>query len=586
MSAYRSAWLFALFALVITISIYLSGMKSFDQDVYTRLNLVDQLQHGVGWYDNTLPRDNPQHPETTQWSRLLDALILGGGLILGKLIGIKAGIFWWAAIISPLCLALGCLVIVWAGKPVLSSRERILSSLFYILQPSIVIYSMFARPDHHGLLILLMMLSLGGMTKLLAENTVRPTSALLASLSQSLAMAISIEALISTGISYLVFGILWLTGTPHAAKKALWYSAGIAIWSLLLYLVHVPPQRWNFQELDRFSLVHLTVFISVWLFWLLASRLSLPSLKQKIAFGLCGGFIVFGIAELLNPQFILGPTANIDPILVKMWFNHIQEYQHLYSPWSDLPGQLALWLFPAIFGIPRSIHKIRKTSDPHTRSIWIYLLAINLVFALLAIAQARWILYSEAVALIPFVGFIYFLIDHLCRRVRKNFYPLVRCVVIICFAVGNFALGVLLTPKNSPSLAKHNTKNQIPELCDWMNAQPFANSPQVIAASCNYGTEIVYRTPFSVIATGSHRNADGILYVYHLFTNEDLDSARQQLLAKHITLVLINLKTSDITVSDKSFYNLLKIGQLPPWIKQLPLPADLAENFALFQFSP
>ena len=579
-------WLPGLLAILATIVIYFfcGSANFFDQDCYTRLNLVEQFYQTGNWYDNVLPRNNPPTPETTQWSRLLDVVILSGGWVLGKFIGIKAGIFWWGAILNPLFLALGCVTVVWAGKWLLADKARMLAALLYVLQPLVITYSMFGRPDHHGLLILLMMLSLGGMVSLLASPECKPRTALWAAWWQSLAMAISVEALVSTAVSYFVLGILWLANSPHSARKAVWYSAGIAVWSLLLYTVHVPLSRWNTQELDRVSLVHLAVFFMVGAFWLIVSRGAWTKLHRLIL-AVAGGAATLGVAQALNPKFILGPTANIDPLLMQIWFSKIQEYHPLWPPLAGFPGMVMLLLFSSLLGIPWAVWQI-KQSAPALRPAWIYLGILCLVFFLLSIVQVRWALYAEAVAVIPLAGFICFAADKLSAKVRPKLARLTYCGIIVVLATCNLPLGAWLLPKNSVINNHPTAIRQLPALCAWMNSGPLAGTSQVIAAHCNFGSEIVYRTPFSVIATASHRNADGILYVYNLFTNQDLDSARQQLAQKHITLILITTSGVDIPKKDlpeQAFYRRLSRGALPDWLRPLPLPAELAKDFSLFQ---
>jgi len=589
MLSYRLPLISGLCAIIGTILIhYFDGNQNtfVDQDVYTRLNLVERFHQTGNWYDNTLPRDNPQHPETTQWSRLLDVVILGPGLIFGKFIGIKAGIFWWAAFISPIFFALGCIAIAWAAKPLLPNTERIFTSLLYLCQPTVVIYSMFGRPDHHGLLILLMTLSLGTMLKLVTEEESKPATALLAALAQSLAMAISIEAFVSTAVSYLILGISWLLNAPDAQRKAFWYSAGIAICSILFYLEQTPLQHWNFQELDRLSLSYIAFFLSLVVFWAVICRYS-P--KKKILASLIGGTLTLIIVELLNPKFVLGPTANIDPYLKKIWFSHIAEYTKLYVPLNNFPSMLILLLFPPLFAIPWSLHKIRN-SEGNIRNGWTYLLMLCVLFFILTVFQSRWALYAQAVSVIPFASFIFACIHWLLQRTRRQLHSLARSIAILFFCCGNLVIGILVTPKKSNAKTE-KPLSSIHEFCDWLNQQPFTqnqNPPQIIVASFNFGSEIVYRTPYSVIATGSHRNADGILYIHQLLNSDDLNQIYQDLKDRQISLILITYNVPDAPVDSKdkkSFYYMLHDNHLPPWITPVPMPEKLSQSYRLFRFN-
>ncbi len=583
--------------------IYQTGIFSkpgdfLDADGYTRLMRVQHLHDTGNWYDTTVPRSNPDKPETSQWSRLLDLLLLLGAKAGSCFTDFKTSLLWSGILVSPVFYVLGLLAIVWACRPVVKPGWLGMLCPLLATQPGIMIYCAAGRPDHHALLFFLLALNMGCMLRCLCLPF-SPKTTWTAGFVQAVSLSISIETLVITAINFLVLGLLWLRGKKFALHKNLFFSTSLLACSALLYCIQTRPDEWNAGELDRMSLVHLLIFSVVAAFWavlaFLESKGRCPhSLTTRLVAGLVGAGAATLAAELANPRFLLGPTANISPEAMKIWWALIQEQRPLFSSWRDFPGVVVLWLFPCLFAIPWAIRRLLvrgaafKTAD-------LYLLLATLVFCGLALYQYRWVLYAEAVALPQFVQFTGYCLEWISGRYQGVRLSLLRVSVMGVFFTANlfigFGLKLALAEKTAPAATNASSTGKVESihtLCDWLNRESGLPPKQRILAFQDFGTEIIYRTPHEVVATSNHRNEDGILFAYHAMTAPNAEAARSFFVLKHITLLLLAPHSGEPMMYSKPgnqpvFYHQLLNGQCPEWLIPVPLPPHLASGYRLYR---
>ena len=107
--------------------------------------------------------------------------------------------------------------------------------------------------------------------------------------------------------------------------------------------------------------------------------------------------------------------------------------------------------------------------------------------------------------------------------------------------------------------------------------------------------ELLYRTPYSVIATPYHRNGAGIIDAHAALTAGEPEAARQILEARGIDLVLLcpqpveemffSLRPGR-AARGRTLYARLLTGRTPGWLHPVTLPPDLAARFKLFAVRP
>jgi hypothetical protein len=132
--------------------------------------------------------------------------------------------------------------------------------------------------------------------------------------------------------------------------------------------------------------------------------------------------------------------------------------------------------------------------------------------------------------------------------------------------------------------AKKNSKyeqsiNRANNLCPTMWAlKPVALQPAgTVFTFVDLAPRLITVTHHKSIAGPYHRNGDAIADVMHAFRGT-ADEAHAIMLAHHADYVLTCPAMSQTTIfmaeAPKGFYGQLSRGELPPWLKEIPLPKD------------
>jgi hypothetical protein len=171
-----------------------------DSDAYMRLTRVLHLHDGGAWFDPREPRVNPPVGHIQHWTRPLDALLLAGAWLLEPLLGFARALHLWGVLISPVLLGLALAAIAWAAAPALDRDSRLLACLVLLTQPTVLAYTSVGRPDHHSLLLLLAV-TLIGLTARLAATPGDRRAALLAGAIAGVGIWISPEAMTFIGVA-------------------------------------------------------------------------------------------------------------------------------------------------------------------------------------------------------------------------------------------------------------------------------------------------------------------------------------------------------------------------------------------------
>src|SRR5919106_754270 len=331
-----------------------------DPDGYMRLNRVLALHDGGSWFDSRYWRINPPEGHVQHWTRPLDALLLAGAWLLEPVVGFRQGLYVWGVLFSPLCLALSVLALAWAIEPVLDRDARLFACLAYLMQPTVLAYSSVGRPDHHALLLLLFVTLLGLTFRLLTDPLDR-RSARLAGAVAALSLWISLESLTFVGWSMAVLGLYWLLGDGGLGRQNRDYAATLTGALAVALLIERGPLQLFVVENDRLSILHVTLFALITLFWLLVARIGPPesiwservarlAVHHRLPFahydppkppaaGMAGRAVLAGSALasvglamlILFPELARGPLGDVDPPYDELRLRRIVEIQPLVS---------------------------------------------------------------------------------------------------------------------------------------------------------------------------------------------------------------------------------------------------------------
>jgi hypothetical protein len=242
-----------------------------DSDAYMRLTRVLHLHDGGAWFDPREPRVNPPFGHIQHWTRPLDALLLAGAWLLEPLLGFARALHVWGVLISPVLLGLALAAIAWAAAPALDRDTRLLACLVLLTQPTVLAYTSVGRPDHHSLLLLLAV-TLIGLTARLAATPGDRRAALLAGAIAGVGIWISPEAMTFIGVSLTALGLFWLAGTVGLARANRDYLLAAAAALAGGLLLERGSAELFALESDRLSIVHVLLFALIAGFWVIIER--------------------------------------------------------------------------------------------------------------------------------------------------------------------------------------------------------------------------------------------------------------------------------------------------------------------------
>jgi hypothetical protein len=118
--------------------------------------------------------------------------------------------------------------------------------------------------------------------------------------------------------------------------------------------------------------------------------------------------------------------------------------------------------------------------------------------------------------------------------------------------------------------------------------RPFGDRPRIIATHIDFGPELLYRTKHAVVGTPYHRNEQGILENYRIFSAADGAESKRLLDARGVELVLLcpnpsGARTLYEPASEHgTLYSRLRNAQIPNWMRPVSLPAGIGE-FRLYE---
>jgi hypothetical protein len=175
-----------------------------DTDDYMRLVRVEHLWLTGAWFDSVIPRVDPPTGLALHWSRPMDVLLMAGAFLATPLLGFKSALYWWGSVISPVLLMVSIAAMAWAAAPLIPRRGLPLVALLFVAQPSIEHRYIIGRPDHHGLLILLLVLAIGYGLRV-AQDPDRRSNAVMAGLAGAMAIWVSVESLVGVVAAIAAF---------------------------------------------------------------------------------------------------------------------------------------------------------------------------------------------------------------------------------------------------------------------------------------------------------------------------------------------------------------------------------------------
>ncbi len=571
-----------------------------DPDDYMRMLRVERLVETGSWYDNSIPRSNAPFGEELHWTRPLDVLLVGMTSVALPFTSLSKALDFSAIVLPPLLLLLACFVLGWASLPLVGREYRYYTMIAVLAQVGVMGYSLPGRADHHVLLILLFTATFG----LTLRWTMTPFSRAIAlglGAVVGLGLWVGTEFIIPLALVFLAGMALWLADQKEAARKNLWFALGLlGVLALALVAEH-PSSRILETEYDRVSAPYLLMAALAFFYWAAVRRLEARgrgelAFHERLVVAVLGGGATLFVQYFLYPDFFRGPEANVEPRLAPIWREMVAEDRGLAASFHlDKMGTLLIFLGASLVCIPFLGWMLKKDRKAPTWPIWLLTATWLIVFIALALYRIRFVPYPEILLAVVSVAFL--------SRILPRFERIERAVPRMLMRAGTAAL-VLAGPmflggtwmiasgqvEGQEGDAEHASAEACPvsEMVDVLNGEALGQTTHTIAAHLDYGPEILYRTRHRVIGTPYHRNAEGILALFTILGDPDLNESRRVVEKRGVDLILICRFQAGVYGSgsdgDRSptLHDLLLAGEVPDWLQPIPLDSSVTGGFLLY----
>jgi hypothetical protein len=580
-----------------------------DSDAYMRLARVLHLHDGGAWFDPREPRVNPPEGHVQHWTRPLDALLLAGAWLLQPFFGFERALHLWGVLISPALLALAVVALAWAAAPALDRDSRLLACLVLLTQPTVLSYTSIGRPDHHSILLLLALVLIGLTARLAAAPQDR-RAAHVAGAIAALSIWVSPEAMTFVAVSLATLGLFWLFGMPGLARTHRAYLMSTAAVLALGLVIERGSVGLLAAESDRLSIVHVVLFALIAAFWTVVGRAERPrdlpsatgrrypdaaachswspataSAMRRLLGALVGVAGIAAVMLLCFPDLRHGPLGMVDPLYARIRLYNIVEIQPLLpADWltsgrlGEILGRVIKVVGIALFAVPFLCVLLIRSTGPAWR-FWATVALALLAFLPLAFYQVRWASYAEAFLAFPYAAAIAWALSRLPRAAVR-----LRPLVILAALLWPPLLATAL-PQREIEIARQACP--LDHVATTLNR--LAPTPRTLLAFADYGSELLYRTPHRVLSIPNHRPQPGFAATYRILTATGEGTARAELARFGVDWILLCPSATERALfavpgeARPTLYQRLVDGDVPPWLRPLPLEDDLVAQARLFE---
>lgn len=557
-----------------------------DPDIWLRLTMVREWITSGDWYNHVIPNYNLPQGSMNHWTRPVDLVVRGlawcmpDAALNDRLIH--------AAMLMPLIwltlLLLGVFRIVRHYSAIPDSI--LMSGVMLSAMPITRNYFGLGNADHHAPLAVLFIWILGT----IMQPRISRVGAVAVGLMLALMLWISVEGIAMIMLVYGWFGLLWLLREKTRVAALPPLAIACFLGSLLALGIEHPPTQWLEPIYDAHSIVYVAALGGMALLAMaLPLTLHLANSKRLPILGVSSA-LVGAILVHYFPDIVHGALAKATPYIRDVFMKSISEAKPLFT--QPILMQLALIIYP-LMAIWTGITPFERSGlNYYRRNEALPILYFCTLLLLMVCAQIRWnyYLYPLVIAILsPLYGALFSAEDAsldgrwpatLFRRFPESKRALMRLPLIIATMGLPIVLALLNPDDSTPSKnasADEAFAKKIRSNCEANTAllirsgeleRRLGKTPKTILLSTNAATEIIFFTPYRVIASNYHRDGDAVQYVWEAFELKDTQKLKERLMTRQVDAI-INCPDSFSKLGVLYEY-LVGKTPLPDWLQLVP----------------
>ncbi|MDB5597860.1 MAG: hypothetical protein JWM36_4821, partial [Hyphomicrobiales bacterium] len=470
---------------------------------------------------------------------------------------------------------------IWAAKALWPGMPAWFAAVLLLGNGAALAYSITGRADHHTLILLSALVTLGAGMRA-AVNPDRAAQAWLAGLAGAFGVWISPEALLAVAPLLAGLGLAWLIawdGSRHALQGAR-ASAGLALMLAIAIATERPVSDWLLAEQDRVSVQHLAIAGAAMVTFLLAAPLGrFPAWVRLPAGALLAA--AAGAALFWQwPDMLRASLSAADAGAAALLLPAVNEMQPLrFGTLAGLSdsvvwaGTAPLALLALLIGF--EFEGWRRNG----RWAAALMLLLSLIAALVAALLARrFALDLAAPASIAAAG--------LLPLLGRLLMGASRVVALAIFAGLLLGLPVLAGFVTGPAEAEISAERSCPvaPLAAFLTVNPPAPSGSVMLADdINLGPELAWSTPYRQTGAPYHRGGAALVDTRAVLAAAGDSEALAILARRSVRLLLLCRGSPQLggKLPTRSFRERLLAGERPEGWSEVPVPSEVSANFLL-----
>lgn len=583
-------WLIVLTYFLITAGIIFFGnlftatdYVGIDNDDTMRLVEVRDLLAGQGWFDLMQYRLGLTGGTLMHWSRVIDlpiaTLISFFGLFLSPEGAERVALaIWPLSLLFPLFAATAL-----AGRRMGGEATMHIS----LLMAALLAYgsSRFypGAIDHHNVQLVLTMV----IVAMLLDPKHRASNYAVAGACAAFAIAIGAETTPLIAATALAVALSWAIIGEAFRDAAKAFGLSLTLTISALFFLTVPSSSYSLVTCDSLSLgFYGLAAIGGTLLFLSASAASALSRGKRLALLAVNGIAILSTASVLAPQCLQSPLANLDPLLVKLWLNHVGEARSFFVQMRTEPEGLGAFYAPGLLAMGVCLYRIIKgqKAGPHA-----VLFLLVLICWGISLIQLRVAVFANLIA-IPVLALT---IANLRAAAMQKPSSSKSLSYLVVFAISTPLIWALTASWSVTGWNMISGRNvaAVGANTACVSREDFAQLAKlpatVVAAPVDSGAPILRFTDHRVLSAPYHRNQGGMLAEIHIGLSSPVE-AEAFLRGEDVGILAFcptDVGTTNlITAAPDGLYASLKRGVVPDYLEALP--KDETSSLQLYRVSP